>query len=200
MIRWSGMRGARHAALIATLVAMGACGFSTRSDEFACRSGGECDDGRTCVDGWCVFGDVPDPVDADVGPFTCNDFGCTLVCTDDAPCDEPIRCPVGHPCIVQCVGTQSCGDRINCEGTTSCDITCSGPGSCENGVECGGGRCEVECSGADSCAGSVDCEDACACDLTCEGEGSCSGVNDCPFNPCESGNECVVTGGNCDKC
>jgi hypothetical protein len=187
------MRGA-----LALLVCASACNFSTRSDEFACDRGGGCDDGRTCVDGWCVAPSSVPSVDADVGPFTCDDSGCRLECGDDM-CGA-VRCPDGRPCTVECVGSDSCSGEVDCGNATTCTIVCSGVDSCGGGVDCGEGRCDVDCSGDQSCAASVDCDDACACDLDCTGTDSCGGSNQCPRQQCLEGNECVTTGGNCDQC
>ena len=67
------------AALLATLFC---CSFETRSDEFACTEPADCDDGRTCVQGWCVF---PSPFDgavdaptADAGPVADAGVGYAL--------------------------------------------------------------------------------------------------------------------------
>ena len=197
MIRYGVMR---LAALLAALLSASACGFDSRSGQFECGSGGSCDDGRVCVDGWCVVPEsIPTP-DVDVGPFTCDDSGCALVC-GPGECGDEIVCPAGRPCTVECSGDGSCGGRIDCDGGSSCRIICSGVGSCDDEVDCGGGRCIVECSGADSCTGGVDCDDACACDLRCEGTDSCTGTTQCARpQQCQEGNECVTTGGPCDQC
>lgn len=49
------------AALWAALLATG-CGFDTRTGAYTCELPSDCEDGRTCIDGWCVvessFGDA----------------------------------------------------------------------------------------------------------------------------------------------
>jgi hypothetical protein len=189
-----------RAALLAALLASGACGFDSRSGQFECGSGGSCDGDRVCVDGWCVVeGSVP-AADVDVGPFTCDDSGCTLVC-GDGECGGDVHCPAGRPCTVECNGDDSCAGGIDCDDASACRILCSGDGACDDEVDCGPGRCTVECSGDDACSGGVDCDDACACDLTCDGPGSCSGATECARpQQCQEGNECVTTGGPCDQC
>lgn len=192
------MGAVRRAAIIAVLACAGACGFSTRSGEFRCDPEGGCDDGRACIDGWCVAG-AP-AADADVRPFSCGDFGCVLECAA-GECTEDLTCPAGRPCAIQCSGEGSCTGSIDCTAATSCSIGCTGDGSCRGRITCGGGPCDVDCAGPESCAQGVDCKAACACDLTCDGTGACAGTNRCPFNQCTAGNECVVSGGNnCDRC
>ena len=191
------MRG-RTAALFAALVWVGACGFSTRSGEYRCDPGG-CDDGRACVDGWCVEPGTLPSVDADVGPFTCDGVTCTLEC-GAGECAQDITCPAGRACSVTCSGADACGGSIDCSAGTSCDVECTGPRSCGRPIECGSGSCRVECAGDGSCASTVDCDDACACDLTCAGEDACGGSNQCAFNQCTLGNECLVSENNCDRC
>lgn len=188
----------RRAALSSVLLACGACGFDGRSGQFECRPGGDCDEGRTCVDGWCVTS-AP-AVDVDVGPFTCDDSGCALVC-GAGECQGDLHCPAGRPCTVECSGADSCGGMVDCDDASACRIVCSGAGSCDQQVDCGDGRCVIECSGAGACAGGVDCDEACACDLTCDGTDACAGVTACSRpQQCQEGNECVTAGGPCDQC
>ena len=189
-----------RAVLLASLLMYGACGFDSRSGQFECGSGGSCDDGRVCVDGWCVVQGSEPTVDVDVGPFSCNDFGCMLVC-GPGECEGDLHCPPGRPCTVECSGDGSCAGVVDCDDASSCTIVCSGVGSCDDEVDCGAGRCDVDCSGDGSCSGGVDCDEACACDLRCEGTDSCSGNSDCARpQQCQEGKECVTTGGPCDQC
>jgi hypothetical protein len=195
----SGVMWPRRAALIAFL-ALSGCGFDSRSGQFACEPDGDCDDGRVCVDGWCVVEGAMPAADADVGPFTCSDISCTLTCTDENPCAFAIECPDSRPCIIQCSGAGSCSREVDCGSSSDCQVTCSGVGSCGQEVDCDNGSCEILCVGIASCAGPVDCDDACACRVSCEGEGACGSSNSCSRQQCADGNECIATGGPCDQC
>ncbi len=68
------------------LLALGACSFPRASETLACETTDQCDDGRTCVDKFCVFGaDLPD-APSDSARFDCTQW---TEPTHFAPCDIP---------------------------------------------------------------------------------------------------------------
>jgi hypothetical protein len=68
------------------LLALGACSFPRASDTLACETTDQCDNGRTCVDNFCVFGgDLPDGA-PDSARFDCTQWAAP---NHFAPCDIP---------------------------------------------------------------------------------------------------------------
>jgi hypothetical protein len=157
-----------------------ACGFATRSDAFACERPEDCEDGRSCVEGWCVTGG---------GGGGGGGGGAPIVCSD----------PV---CVIDCDAAGSCADGVDCSGSGDCTVHCNGAGSCAGPIVCGSGPCEVNCNGPTSCQSTIDCGDACSCDVDCDGSGSCGGSISCPFTgQCKNGRECTDRpASTCDRC
>ena len=168
-----------RAAIAMVAVIAAGCSIKRASDDLACESDFECDDGRFCSDeGFCVHATIYDApidaivVDADPCPSRCDscDPGfttCTIVCDNPNECGSQVNCPFGFICIVQCTGNNSCGNGVDCSGAESCNVLCAGSGSCDDGIECGDGPCTVQCSGTNSCDQGIDCNNSCACGVTC---------------------------------
>ncbi len=71
-------------------LALGACSFPRASDGLACETTDQCDDGRTCVDKFCVRGDDQPDAPADSARFDCTQWAAPA---HFMPCDIPQ--PVG---------------------------------------------------------------------------------------------------------
>jgi hypothetical protein len=172
-------RLATSAVLFAALAA--GCGFSGRSEDYACQGQEDCSDGRECLSGWCVRS------------------GGGGGGTDGAPSVDPVVCSGTGPCEITCDDNGACPGGVDCAGAESCKVLCSGDGSCAGLIRCGAGNCDVDCTGTGSCAGGVDCSSSCACDVRCS---SGCGALSCPFTgQCRDRGECrSVPTGNCDRC
>lgn len=184
------------------------CSITKKSGDYSCTKSSECNDGRVCVDGFCVVNGTQD-IDAAVTPIdgrpgdtgngcpaqcsSCNmgEHSCIIDCENGANCDGNVACPAGWSCDVKCNADNSCRNGVACAGTTSCTVECSGKGSCQN-VVCGTGKCDVECTGVQSCRG-VTCGASCACDVACTGTQSCSQNVFCTSGACRAS----VTGPGC---
>ncbi len=56
------------------LVALGACSFPRASETLACETTDQCDDGRTCIDKFCVRGDDLPDAPSDSARFECTQW------------------------------------------------------------------------------------------------------------------------------
>jgi hypothetical protein len=188
---------------IGTIVLATSCSISHKSDGYACTIQSDCNDGRQCVDNFCI---VPGSIDATVfhdartngdgngcptGCTSCvvSTHQCTIDCSMNAgACSNgKVVCPSGWACNVECNTDGACKDGVSCVGATSCAISCSAHNSCQN-IQCGLGKCSVDCSGVASCQG-VACGNSCACDVTCLGAQSCQSVQ-CTATACKVGLGC----------
>jgi hypothetical protein len=177
------------------------CAINHKSDSYACTITADCNDGRQCVDNFCI---IPGSIDAAVfhdarigdasqcpsGCTSCNitTHSCTIDCSQNGgACSNKVMCPPGWACNVQCDTDGACKNGVSCVGATSCAISCSAHNSCQ-GVQCGLGKCTVDCSGVASCQG-VQCGNSCACDVTCLGSQSCTSVQ-CTATACKLGLGC----------
>ena len=200
--------------LVMTIALLAACSIQHRSGEYACTKQSDCNNGRTCTDGFCVLpgGNGPDApktidspgthADASTCPAGCTacnpaQHTCTIDCRS-ANCNGSVSCPAGYKCDIQCDTDNSCRNGVDCSTALSCNVTCSGTGSCRN-VACGLGPCDVACSGASSCRG-VACGNSCACDVTCTGNQSCSDTINCTSLACKSGLGCTSVPTVCHSC
>jgi len=191
----------------------GSCAINHKSGDYACTITADCNDGRQCVDGFCI---VPGSIDAAVfrdahvggdgngcpaGCTSCNvtTHSCTIDCSQNSGgCNNKVTCPAGWACNVQCNVDNSCRNGVSCTGTTSCDITCSAKSSCQN-IQCGTGKCNVTCSGVQSCQ-AVACGNSCACDVTCLGSQSCADTIQCTATACKLGLGCTSLPAACHSC
>src|SRR5262245_28925666 len=148
------------------------CRFDRRSHDFECSNPTDCEDGRTCVDGWCVPGegsaDAPEDLDAPDGPpgpdangdafecpmgcSRCDLTTCVIACDADDSCSGPTVCPEGATCRIECNGRNSCHGAIDCTMAESCRIDCIATDTCGGAIVCGPGLCRVACTGSASCA------------------------------------------------
>ncbi|MBV8761280.1 MAG: hypothetical protein JO257_28545 [Deltaproteobacteria bacterium] len=201
--------------LVIALVLLASCSIQHRSDGFACTKQSDCNNGRTCTDGFCVLpggGGVDAPgshVDAPgthadaatcpAGCSTCNvtQHTCTIDCRS-SNCNGAVACPAGYKCDIMCDSDNSCRNGVDCTAALSCNITCSGGSSCRT-VQCGLGPCDVACSGNSSCRG-VACGNSCACDVTCTGNQSCLDTIQCTSLACKSGLGCTSVPTVCHSC
>lgn len=199
--------------LVIALALLAACSIQHRSGEYACTKQSDCNNGRTCTDGFCVLPggggpDAPKSIDAPshgdsascpAGCSTCNvgQKTCTIDCRS-SNCNGQVACPAGYKCDIQCDTDNSCRNGVDCTAALSCNITCSGGNTCRN-VECGLGPCDVACSGVSSCRG-VACNSSCACDVTCTGNQSCSDTIACTSLACKSGLGCTSVPTVCHSC
>lgn len=160
------------------------CSVSHRSGDFACSSDQRCAEGRTCVDGFCVFpadsGAVDTPSgDAAVCPSQCTSCNtaqktCVIDCAiNNGACNQAVTCPTGWNCNVLCSIANQCNSGVFCDNATTCTIAC-GRQTCKT-VTCGGGACNVTCSGNASCS-SIGCGLG-ACNVNCSGNGACGAVS-----------------------
>lgn len=199
-------------ALLGLMVLITACSINHRSGEYACTKQSDCNNGRTCVGGFCVLdgtvdaakNDGPNPGgDANNGcPPGCSSCNpqqhmCTIDCRT-SNCNGQVTCPSGYACDIQCDTDNSCRNGVDCQGALSCNITCSGVSSCRN-VQCGLGPCDVNCSGGSSCRG-VACNSSCACDVTCTGSQSCGDTIQCTSLACKIGLGCTSVPTTCHSC
>jgi hypothetical protein len=196
---------------IAALAVLSGC-LETRTQAFRCNPDDTCDDGRSCIDGWCVEmntpfdgspdpdGDTPDaPLECPADCTRCEGATCVVECDTAMACEAPIACPAGFDCQIACTGGGSCRGGIECTTGGDCAIECSGDGSCEALILCSGGACEVVCSGVNSCENGVDCSAACSCQTDCVGD--CNPAHDCrPGNCNNQDGTCKRTGGPCNQC
>ena len=199
--------------LVIALVLLAACSIQHRTGEYACTKQSDCNNGRTCTDGFCVLPgggnpDAPKTVDgathADAngcppGCSTCDTtkHTCTIDCRS-SNCNGAVACPAGYKCDIQCDTDNSCRNGVDCTAALSCNVTCSGNSSCRN-VSCGLGPCDVSCSGPSSCRG-VACGNSCACDVTCTGSQSCGDTAVCTSFACKSGLGCTSVPTVCHSC
>lgn len=197
------MRVLLATALVAVTIAVTAvatsCSINHRSDQYACTSTADCDNGRVCDNGFCIVAgsidaprmDAPKPGgDANNCPPGCSSCNvtqktCTINCQLTS-CSNTVTCPAGYKCDILCNTDNACRNGINCQLSTSCSVECSGKQSCQN-VQCGPGPCDVACSGPASCRG-VSCNNSCACDVTCTGNQSCEDTIQCTSIACRSTN------------
>lgn len=66
-------------------LSLAACGFTRTSASLECSVTADCDDGRTCVGGFCVIGDTPDGPPPDTMRFDCTQW--TPAPQHFQPCD-----------------------------------------------------------------------------------------------------------------
>ena len=181
-------------AIVAIAVLAAACSVNRRSNQLACTSSTTCSDGRTCVQGFCVFDDGG--VAKGDGPQGNCPSQCTscnngqMTCNITGGSGNDVVCPAGWDCTINCSATGSCSS-VSCNNASSCTVECSGVGSCAH-VDCGNAQCAVHCSGTGACS-QVDCPSSCQCDVTCAGTNACSTLQ-CPMLP--NGNHYCTTNGN----
>lgn len=126
------------------------CAVHRKTDGFECATTNDCNNGRVCMQGWCVG------------------TNCPAVCT--GMCDATTVPPT---CIVDGSG----GADITCPPGFQCMVTCDNPGACGD-IRCASGEpCTISCTATSAC-GTISCSNACACDVTCA-SGDC-GTNQCP--------------------
>ncbi len=138
-----------------------------------CGVGGSTD-GRSCVDGECVWTDCTD--DGDCGGRVCEDGQCAPI----EECDFDDDCKEGRLCL---------------------DGVCRPP--CEDDAACGGflgvcvdGRCTSSCfidlmCGTDICLDGVCSAPDCGADEDCPGDNvACDGGRCVEFTPCEDNEDC----------
>lgn len=199
-------------------LATGSCSIDHRSGDLACTVNADCEGGRRCVEGYCVFNgidarlpdggprpdaspDAPKPGDCPAACTTCDgpDKQCLIDCASgDCPSNVEVACPSGWNCTVLCNTPGSCNSGVSCLNAASCDVQCIAAGSCR-GVKCGPGRCDVLCSGQDSCRNVV-CGESCACEVECRLGARCEAVT-CSGEPqCEIGPGCQASNTGCDTC
>jgi hypothetical protein len=200
--------------ILALVVLVAACSIQHKSDEYACTKTAECNNGRACVDGYCIVASAvdapPAPIDTPIhttpdapacpaGCTTCNpgQHTCTIDCSM-TNCNGQVACPAGYKCDILCDTDNSCRNGVDCQAAASCNITCSGNGSCRN-LQCGAGPCDVNCAGAGACR-NVACNDSCACDVTCAGNQSCGDSIQCPQLGCRAGLGCTSVPSFCHSC
>lgn len=76
----------KRCAVLVVVLGLGACSFPRASDGLACETSSQCDDGRTCVDKFCVLGsELPDGA-PDSARFDCTSW---MGPKHFAPCDIP---------------------------------------------------------------------------------------------------------------
>jgi deoxyribonuclease-1 len=205
--------------LVLVLGIVAGCGPASTEDP-ACSSVQECDDGNPCTQDVCApAGCQHDPVDG-----TCSDAdSCTTAdrcvagsCTGD-PLDGdgdgygPLQCggqdcddrdPAIHPAALEGpLGAPACSDQLDndCDGLTDqADETCS---PCETDSDCDDG---LQCNGQETCSAGVcvfgtptDCRDndPCTTDTCIEGGGCehapASGADCDDGDPCTSPDLCL---------
>jgi hypothetical protein len=191
------------------------CSITHRSDGFACTKTAECNDGRQCIDGFCVTsggnqidaanGDAPhgDANSACPSPCTSCNTGshtCIIDCSaNPSTCSSHVTCPVGWTCDLRCNTDNACRSGVTCAGTTACNVTCSGKQACEQ-VACGASKCNVQCTGQASCK-SIACGNSCACDVSCTGINACTGGGiTCTGDVCKFGLGCSSLSQACHSC
>jgi hypothetical protein len=185
------MRAAARLALLVLVVPIASCWVHRKSDDLRCNVSGDCRDGGTCEDGYCIGGasnGCPSPC------TDCNtdDKTCKIDCTSGGSCGS-VQCPAGYDCTIRC-GAGACQD-IDCAAAAACDIDCQGGAACHN-IHCGPGPCSISCS-AQACA-SVDCVTSCACDVSCPNPNTCPAMS-CPM-VFGTGAPCTRTGGVGGRC
>jgi hypothetical protein len=215
-------RAAAALAGVLAAAALAACNIDTRSEAYACTGTGDCSDGRTCENGWCVVpgggGDAGSRIDGGGNPAdaagptidaaycppecdSCAGTVCTIRCQSGNSCGGQVHCPAGYSCVVECSGQGSCGGGVDCSEATECDVQCTKGSSCAGVITCGEGPCDVLCSGNFSCAGGIDCSASCACETDCSGANACDLAPTCPAAECANGNgDCTTDGVTCDTC
>lgn len=196
------------------MIVLAACSIQHRSDEYACTKTADCNNGRSCVEGYCVIAtaadaprppsDTPNNTGSDAascpaGCSACNvaQHTCTIDCRM-SNCNGQVACPAGYKCNIMCDTDNSCRNGVDCQAALSCNLTCSGTGSCRN-IQCGMGPCDVSCSGAGSCR-NVACDNSCACDVTCTGNQSCGDTIQCTSLGCSTGLGCTSVPSFCHSC
>jgi hypothetical protein len=169
------------------LASSSSCFVNRLSERFTCTTSDDCDDGRTCDEGYCV--DAPCPSQCSSCSLLAGT--CQINCNANRQCGD-IQCPAGFECDIRCNNSNACDD-IDCTAAESCDIDCSGVGSC-GAIRCGTGECQVECTGAGACP-SIECATSCACEVACNNLAACPSMS-CPLDTvCREGG---VTGAPCD--
>ena len=88
------------------MVGSGACTVDQRSDSYACDDG-VCEDGRVCIDGWCVVAGS-------------SDAGVAMDADMVADCSA---CGAGQSCSETCGGENDC--NTTCNTACTCDLDCS---------------------------------------------------------------------------
>lgn len=177
------------------------CLVNRRSETYACTSNSDCDNDRSCENGYCVEDPCPSPCSS----CDLTDRTCQIECSANKPCGD-VKCPVGFRCTIQCSNANACGN-IDCAEGNGCDITCGGGLSCQ-GINCGANACDITCNGTAACP-SIDCANSCKCDVDCSNTtNSCPSIS-CPLStagkPCNQdgvpGEVCDSTAGPaCSKC
>jgi hypothetical protein len=189
--------------LIVATVALGvlsssSCFVNRVSERFVCTTSDDCDDARTCDEGYCIDAPCPSPC------TQCNleIKTCRVDCNANRRCDT-LQCPAGFDCTFRCNNTNACGD-IDCAAARSCEIDCTGVGSC-GAINCGAGECSIECTGVGACP-SIDCAASCGCDVSCNNQVACPSMS-CPQDtvcrdngaagaPCDTSEDPIL----CDTC
>lgn len=194
--------------LVAVFI-VSSCSIRHRSDEYACTTSTDCNDGRVCDNGFCIVAGSIDAPKGDAGRAdanncpspctTCNvqQKSCTINC-QNANCTNMITCPAGYRCDILCNTDNACRAGVTCSLASSCNIECQGKQSCEN-IFCGPGPCDVGCTGPASCR-NVFCGNSCACDVVCTGNQSCADNISCSSLACESGSGCTSVPALCHSC
>jgi len=185
------------------IAAFGSCAVDRRSTGLACTGQGQCPDGRSCDQGYCVLlgsgsalqdaATDTTPADAVVCPQGCSCDVSTSTCMIVGTGGQPVTCPSGWNCQIDCVGGDACGD-ITCTMAASCSVSCVGGGAC-GAITCGPGKCDTMCTGGGAC-GMIDCSSSCRCDVECLA-GSCQQIS-CPMTP--QGQYCTPTGSDGPPC
>jgi hypothetical protein len=186
---------------VVVLALLCGCFIDRKSEELRCDTTGDCTNGRTCENNYCV-GNATPLFDALCPPqcSACN--ATTLSCTINGAGGDDITCPVGWNCTINCITPDACHD-VTCS-TGSCTVMCTATEGCHD-INCGVGRCTVTCSAPDACH-DISCAASCACDVTCP-TGNCN-TSTCPAN---GANQCTTTGaagapclstamGSCSRC
>lgn len=193
--------------LLLLVIVLAGCQIDGRSQSFRCEVAEDCEDGRSCVEGWCVLGE--DPIDAPGGDDAfecpvactrCEGGACVIECNGNGSCPGRMICPPGMPCRVTCGGMDSCAAGVDCSMASACEITCGNRRACGGEITCGPGECTVTCSGRDACHGAIDCAASCKCDVLCTGQNVCTGDEVCPSVDCSAGQGCTSTVAGCDAC
>ncbi len=179
----AGWLGAAAGIVAGVAAVLWSCTGDNRSDALKCSSSATCDQGRVCMQGYCVVGTFRDagpdaPIDAAICPSVCLGNQCnfaTHTCNVTGTGSGTITCPSGWNCVIGCAGSGACGD-IHCTQSSSCKITCSAADSCGN-ITCSAGTCNIECDGNGTirACGNIDCTNA-RCTDTCLGSIACSGL------------------------
>lgn len=161
--------------LAIAVVLVVACTVDRRSTSLECTTSGDCNNGRTCDQGYCVgSGGPPCPKQC----TSCSGTGTVQTCNITGTGSGTIACPAGFNCNVTCPVANACGT-----------------------VQCTTDACTVNCMAAMSC-GTIECSSSCGCQVNCPA-GNC-GTNNCPTGAmgaaCVNGSACSTSPRGCNSC